>query len=102
MSYGWLTESSLLPKPVVPINVDNSSILDLKVLLMKDRKEEGLLKAKQVSKKQQKRNKGIEKRMERDYETGGADEEAHKLNVHQQILKKKSEIYERSSRRGSD
>lgn len=46
MSYGWLTESSMLPKPVVPINVDNSSILDLKVLLMKDRKEEGILKAK--------------------------------------------------------
>lgn len=27
MSYGWLTESSLIPTPAVPINVDNSSVL---------------------------------------------------------------------------
>ena len=26
MSYGWLTESSIIPKPSVPINVDNSSV----------------------------------------------------------------------------
>lgn len=39
MSMGWLTESSLIPKPAVPINVNNSSILDLKVVLMKDKKD---------------------------------------------------------------
>ena len=27
MSMGWLTESALIPKPAVPINVDNSSVL---------------------------------------------------------------------------
>lgn len=26
MSYGWLTESSLIPEPAIPINVDNSSV----------------------------------------------------------------------------
>lgn len=26
MSYGWLTESSLLPKPAKKINVDNSKV----------------------------------------------------------------------------
>lgn len=26
MSYGWLTESSLIPEPAVPINIDNSSV----------------------------------------------------------------------------
>lgn len=24
---GWLTESALIPKPAIPINVDNSSVL---------------------------------------------------------------------------
>lgn len=47
MSYGWLTESSLIPEPAVPINVDNSSVLNnisqivaLKIALMKDKKNE--------------------------------------------------------------
>lgn len=26
MSYGWLTESALMPKPAIPINVNNSSV----------------------------------------------------------------------------
>jgi hypothetical protein len=26
MSYGWLTESSLIPKPAKKINVENSSV----------------------------------------------------------------------------
>ena len=47
MSYGWLTESAIIPKPAVKINVDNSSvliiskpkILDLKVVLMKDKSQ---------------------------------------------------------------
>lgn len=26
MSYGWLTESALMPKPAIAINVDNSSV----------------------------------------------------------------------------
>lgn len=29
MSYGWLTEASILPKPAVPIHVDDSSVLVL-------------------------------------------------------------------------
>ena len=28
MSMGWLTESALIPKPAIPINVDNSSVLE--------------------------------------------------------------------------
>lgn len=26
MSYGWLTESSFLPKPAIKINVDNTKV----------------------------------------------------------------------------
>lgn len=29
MSYGWLTESSLIPKPAIKINVDNSKVLTI-------------------------------------------------------------------------
>jgi len=44
---GWLTESSLIPKPSVAINVNNSSILDLKVVMMKDKQTDlGVMKAK--------------------------------------------------------
>jgi hypothetical protein len=68
MSMGWLTESALIPKPAVPINVSNSSILDLKVVLMKDKKSDlGVMKAKFPSKKQIKRNKGIEERSSKDF-----------------------------------
>ena len=34
MSYGWLTESALLPKESKKIAIDNSSLLDLKVQLL--------------------------------------------------------------------
>lgn len=27
MSLGWLTEAAIIPKPAVPIKVDNSSVL---------------------------------------------------------------------------
>ena len=30
MSYGWLTESAIIPKPAIPINVDNSSVYQWK------------------------------------------------------------------------
>ncbi len=39
MSYGWLTESALLPKPSKTIRVDNSSLVDLKVVLMNREKK---------------------------------------------------------------
>ena len=32
MSYGWLTEASILPKPAIPIHVDDSSVFDKSIL----------------------------------------------------------------------
>lgn len=32
MSYGWLTEASILPKPAIPIHVDDSSVFDKFIL----------------------------------------------------------------------
>jgi hypothetical protein len=38
MSYGWLTESSLLPKKSKPIKVDDEgSLFGLKTILMKEK-----------------------------------------------------------------
>jgi hypothetical protein len=48
MSYGWLTESALMPKPAIPINVNNRYTFILKFdrnkkdIRFKSRYDEGL------------------------------------------------------------
>ncbi|CAD8086939.1 unnamed protein product [Paramecium sonneborni] len=102
MSYGWLTESSLIPEPAVPINVDNSSILAMKIALMKDKQnEQGALSKAKVVKKQEKRiNKGIEERMKRDMKDNAAETDQNRLEKLNAILTRKAIIYEQQKQTG--
>lgn len=49
MSYGFLTESSLIPKKAVPIKVDASSVLDLQAIVFQ--KEQAIREAKDSDRK---------------------------------------------------
>ncbi|KAM3129300.1 hypothetical protein pb186bvf_018587 [Paramecium bursaria] len=101
MSMGWLTESALIPKPAVPINVDNSSIMDMKMALMKAKQKEqfGISKAK-TNKKEKKVNKGIEERIKKDKADIVEDQEQNKLNKSAFILQKKADIYDKQKQIG--
>lgn len=91
MSYGWLTESALIPKPSKPINVDNTSLIDLKVMLEKEKgKDKKAIKlSKTKTKIMDKTNKGIELRNQKDLEAMPSTA----LDV-QAKLAEKSKIYE--------
>ena len=74
MSYGWLTESSLLPKKSKPISIgEDGGIFGLKAALAreKEKAKEGQGRKIYEIKKPPKgatRNKGVEERMKRDEE----------------------------------
>eukprot|EP01017_Pseudomicrothorax_dubius_P029598 TRINITY_DN3610_c0_g1_i1.p1 TRINITY_DN3610_c0_g1~~TRINITY_DN3610_c0_g1_i1.p1 ORF type:complete len:256 (+),score=80.39 TRINITY_DN3610_c0_g1_i1:105-872(+) len=73
MSYGWLTESALLPKPSKQIVVDGSSSVDLKVMLMNEKAKrtanvaEGPKKGKKLG-VLEKANPKVQERSHRDLE----------------------------------
>ena len=57
MSYGWLTESALIPKESKKIIIGNSSLLDLKVALVK--KDINEPRKKKPSNIMDEKNKGV-------------------------------------------
>jgi hypothetical protein len=69
MSYGWLTESALMPKKSKPIKVeDEGSIFAIKAVLQRE-KEKAMQNTKNHSSKSKPkytRNAGIEERMKKD------------------------------------
>jgi len=91
MSYGWLTESALLPKPSKKINVDNSSLVDLSVMLEKEKKKRANTQEIKMPMKKVfvSTNKGVEARNRKDIETS-----TQEVINGQARLEEKAKIYE--------
>ncbi len=101
MSYGFLTESALVPKKGKAIAVTSSSLFDLSAIVAqkeKERFERGASgvekrKSRDEDKRLPKRNKGVEERNKRD-----AEEVSTEARSSAQRLAEKVALYERLAR----
>ncbi|KAL4492936.1 hypothetical protein ABPG72_020715 [Tetrahymena utriculariae] len=100
--YGWLAESTIIPKkPGKKIEVDDSSLVSLQVALMQKKEDasNGTKATKKLNKQQElfmKKNKGVEERMKKDL----VQEITEKTS--QNMLAKKEKIYENLQKGGKN
>jgi len=102
MSYGWLTESAIIPNKSKKINVSSASLVDLQVILDKEKKKKesqgpGVKMMPKPVPIEQRKNPGVEERSARD---APVEEQVVEKQAFA-IMERKAKIYDMLNKAGS-